>query len=192
MVRGCFLQPHLNLPDGYSGVNQFITNQLSSQFIAEGLLRYSGGYGRDIDKEEDEQLKELKEVETLVVRSTARTEMIDITYPIQEAIQRTGVSQGVCVIFVPHTTAAITINENADPAVPQDIVMTLNKIVPPGGGYRHSEGNSPAHVKASLLGFSQTVFVESGKLVLGTWQGIFFCEFDGPRTRKVHIRMVRS
>ncbi len=131
-------------------------------------------------------------METLQVRSTTTTEMIDITRPIQEAVKRTGISEGVCVVFVPHTTAAITINENADPAVPQDIVMALNKFVPSAGEYRHSEGNSPAHVKASLLGFSQTVFVESGKLVLGTWQGIFFCEFDGPRTRKVHIKMIRS
>ncbi len=133
-----------------------------------------------------------KEMETLQVRSTTMTEMIDITRPIQEAVKRTGISEGVCVVFVPHTTAAITINENADPAVPQDIVMALNKFVPSAGEYRHSEGNSPAHVKASLLGFSQTVFVESGKLVLGTWQGIFFCEFDGPRTRKFHIKMIRS
>ncbi len=131
-------------------------------------------------------------METFQVRSKTLTEMIDITRSIQEAVKRTGVSEGLCIIFVPHTTAGITINENADPAVPEDIVMTLNKIVPSEGGYRHSEGNSPAHIKASLLGFSQTVFVESGRLVLGTWQGIFFCEFDGPRTRKVHIKVVRS
>ncbi len=131
-------------------------------------------------------------METFQVRSKTMTEMIDITPSIQEAVKRAGVSEGLCIIFVPHTTAAITINENADPTVREDIVMTLNKIVPPEGGYRHSEGNSPAHVKASLLGFSQTVFVKSGNLVLGTWQGIFFCEFDGPRTRKVHVKVIEG
>ncbi len=131
-------------------------------------------------------------METFLVRSTTMSEMIDVTRSVQESVKRTGVSEGVCIIFVPHTTAAITINENADPAVPQDIVMTLNKIVPSEGRYLHAEGNSPAHVKASLVGFSQTVLVESGKLVLGTWQGIFFCEFDGPRTRKVHIKVIKS
>jgi secondary thiamine-phosphate synthase enzyme len=95
-------------------------------------------------------------------------------------------------VYVPHTTAAITINENADPSVPQDIVMELNKIVPSQDRYQHMEGNSPAHIKASLLGFSQMVFVESGRLVLGTWQGIFFCEFDGPRSRKVYVKAMKT
>jgi secondary thiamine-phosphate synthase enzyme len=98
--------------------------------------------------------------------------------------------EGVCFVFVPHTTAAVTINENADPSVIQDIVMELNKIVPFEDRYRHLEGNSQAHIKSSLVGCSQVVFVESGKLVLGTWQGIFFCEFDGPRTRKVFVRIM--
>jgi secondary thiamine-phosphate synthase enzyme len=130
--------------------------------------------------------------ETFQVRSTRKTEMIDVTRFVQEAVKRAGVSEGVCIVFVPHTTAAVTINENADPAVTQDIITTLNKIIPSEERYLHSEGNSPAHIKASLLGFSQTVFVESGKLVLGTWQGIFFCEFDGPRTRKVHIKVIQE
>ncbi len=95
-------------------------------------------------------------------------------------------------VFVPHTTAAVTINENADPSVSRDILMELNKIVPFHDGYQHGEGNSAAHIKASLMGFSQTVFVESGRLVLGTWQGIFFCEFDGPRSREVYVRVVAS
>jgi secondary thiamine-phosphate synthase enzyme len=130
--------------------------------------------------------------ETFQVRSTRKTEMIDVTRSVQEAVKRRGVLEGVCIVFVPHTTAAVTINENADPAVPQDIVTTLNKIISSEEQYLHGEGNSPAHIKASLLGFSQTVFVESGKLVLGTWQGIFFCEFDGPRTRKIHIKVIQE
>jgi secondary thiamine-phosphate synthase enzyme len=136
--------------------------------------------------------KEWTMTETFQVRSTRKTEMIDVTRSVQEAVKRRGVLEGVCIVFVPHTTAAVTINENADPAVPQDIVTTLNKIISSEEQYLHGEGNSPAHIKASLLGFSQTVFVESGKLVLGTWQGIFFCEFDGPRTRKIHIKVIQE
>ena len=130
--------------------------------------------------------------ETFQVKSTRKTEMIDVTRSVQEAVKRRGVSEGLCIVFVPHTTAAVTINENADPAVPQDMVTTLNKIISSEEQYLHGEGNSPAHIKASLLGFSQTVFVESGKLVLGTWQGIFLCEFDGPRTRKIHIKVIQE
>jgi len=131
-------------------------------------------------------------IETFQVRTSAKTDFIDITRSIQEAIQKTRVREGICFVYVPHTTAAITINENADPDVPQDIVMELNKIVPSQDRYRHVEGNSPAHIKASLLGFSQMVFVEAGSLVLGTWQGIFFCEFDGPRNRKVYVKVLKT
>lgn len=99
---------------------------------------------------------------------------------------------GVCIVFVPHTTAAVTINENADPSVLHDIMTELNKIVPFNGSYRHLEGNAPAHIKASLVGCSEIIVVASGKLVLGTWQGIFFCEFDGPRNRKVHVTVMTS
>jgi secondary thiamine-phosphate synthase enzyme len=133
---------------------------------------------------------ELKMMQTFQVRTSAQTEFIDITRSVQEAVKKTGVEDGICIIFIPHTTAAVTINENADPSVVQDIVMELNKIVPFKDQYRHLEGNSPAHIKASLVGCSQIVFVESGKLVLGTWQGIFFCEFDGPRSRQVHIKVI--
>jgi len=129
-------------------------------------------------------------IQTFQVRTSKRTELIDITRSVQEAVQKTGLRDGVCILFIPHTTAAITINENADPNVCKDIVMELNKIVPFEDRYQHLEGNSPAHVKASLVGFSQTVLVESGKLVLGTWQGIFFCEFDGPRNRNVHVQII--
>jgi secondary thiamine-phosphate synthase enzyme len=128
-------------------------------------------------------------IQTFQVKTSIQTEFIDITRSVQEAVKKTGLEDGICIIFIPHTTAAVTINENADPSVVQDILMELNKIVPFKDQYRHMEGNSPAHIKASLLGCSQTVFVESGKLVLGIWQGIFFCEFDGPRDRKVHVKV---
>jgi len=131
-------------------------------------------------------------IQTLQVRSSAKTEFIDITRSIQEAVKKTGVEEGVCYIFIPHTTAAVTINENADPSVSQDILMELNKVIPFQDRYHHLEGNSPAHIKASLIGPSQIVFVESGKLVLGTWQGIFFCEFDGPRNRKVCVKVMKT
>ena len=126
------------------------------------------------------------------VRTSAQTEFIDITRPVQEAVKKTGVKDGICIVFIPHTTAAVTINENADPSVIHDILMELNKIVPFKDRYQHMEGNSPAHIKSSLMGCSKIVFVESGKLALGTWQGIFFCEFDGPRNRKVHVKVVET
>jgi secondary thiamine-phosphate synthase enzyme len=124
------------------------------------------------------------------VRTSTQTEFIDITRSVQEAVKKTGVKNGICIIFIPHTTAAVTINENADPSVIQDILMELNKIVPFKNQYQHMEGNSPAHVKSSLVGCSEIVFVESGEVALGTWQGIFFCEFDGPRNRKVHVKVI--
>ena len=131
-------------------------------------------------------------IQTFQVRTSSQTEFLDITRSVQEVVKKTGVIDGICILFVPHTTAAVTINENADPSVVQDIIMELNKIVPFRDHYRHMEGNSPAHIKASLVGCSQMVLVESGKLVLGTWQGIFFCEFDGPRTRKVHVKVIAN
>ena len=130
--------------------------------------------------------------ETFQVKTSAKTDFIDITQSIQEAIGKLGMKDGICFVFVPHTTAALTINENADPSVSRDIVMELNKIVPFQDRYQHMEGNSAAHIKASLVGPSQTLFVESGKLVLGTWQGIFFCEFDGPRSRKVYVKAMKT
>lgn len=128
--------------------------------------------------------------QTFSVKSSKQTELIDITYPVQEAVQKAGVKEGLCVIFTPHTTAAVTINENADPSVPRDILMELNKIVPFEDRYQHTEGNSSAHIKSSLVGCSQTLFIESGRLLLGTWQGIFFCEFDGPRDRQVYVKVI--
>lgn len=126
---------------------------------------------------------------TLTVRTTARTEFIDITPQVAEAVRASGVTEGLCHLFVPHTTAAITINENADPTVKADILMVLNKVISDREAYRHLEGNSPAHIKASLVGPSLTVIITGGRLLLGTWQGLFFCEFDGPRTRKVHLKI---
>ncbi len=129
-------------------------------------------------------------VQTFSIKSSKQTELIDITRSVIEAVQKTGVKDGLCVIFIPHTTAAVTINENADPSVPRDLLMELNKIVPFEDRYQHSEGNSAAHIKSSLIGCSRTLLIESGKLLLGTWQGIFFCEFDGPRNRQVHVKVI--
>jgi secondary thiamine-phosphate synthase enzyme len=123
------------------------------------------------------------------VRTNARAEMIDITDRIRILLKESGIKSGVCHVFVPHTTAAVTINENADPDVPRDILTELEKIIPFNGHYRHVEGNSAAHIKASIVGASETVFIENGELVLGTWQSIFFCEFDGPRSRKVMVML---
>ena len=127
---------------------------------------------------------------TITVKTGFKTELIDITRDIEAAIRSEGVDDGVCMLFVPHTTAAITINESADPSVKSDILLVLNKIVPWKEAYNHLEGNSPAHIKSSIIGPSEIIAVESGRLKLGTWQGVFFCEFDGPRSRKVHIRLL--
>jgi secondary thiamine-phosphate synthase enzyme len=124
---------------------------------------------------------------SFTIRTTARCEMIDITDRVADLIQQSGIRDGSCRVFVPHTTAAVTINENADPDVPRDILATLERIVPFTDHYRHAEGNAAAHVKASLFGASQTVFIENSRLVPGAWQSLFFCEFDGPRTRQVLV-----
>ena len=129
---------------------------------------------------------------TITVKTKAKTELIDITSEIQQLVHSQGFADGICMLYVPHTTAAVTINESADPSVRSDILMVLNQIVPWEAGYRHLEGNSPAHVKATLVGASEMIAIENGRLVLGTWQGIFFCEFDGPRTRSVHVRFFKS
>jgi len=123
------------------------------------------------------------------ISTSSRTELLDITREVQKAVAESGVRDGVCHVYVPHTTAGITINENADPSVRQDILTELNKIVPFQDNYKHLEGNAAAHIKASLVGNSQMILVEAGKLLLGTWQGIFFCEFDGPRSRRVITRV---
>ena len=127
-------------------------------------------------------------MEKISVKTPSRTCMIDITGKIQESINKQGLISGVCTVFVPHTTAGITINENADPDVVSDILKEVNKVIPFQDGYDHMEGNSAAHIKASLFGFSQQIIVEDGRLMLGTWQGVYFCEFDGPRNRQVYVK----
>jgi secondary thiamine-phosphate synthase enzyme len=129
----------------------------------------------------------------LNVTSRSGDEFIDITEKIQHVVSSAGVIEnGYCMLFVPHTTAGVTINECADPSVKSDILMMLNSLIPREAGYRHMEGNSAAHVKSTLVGVSQLVAIEHNRLVLGTWQGIFFCEFDGPRSRKVHVHLFHS
>ena len=127
---------------------------------------------------------------TFAVSTGSRMEFVDITGQIQKEVSRSGISDGVCYVYNPHTTAGLTINEGADPAVQDDIIAVLKKVIPMNYSYKHMEGNSPAHIMASLMGSSVTVFVENGRLVLGTWQKIFFCEFDGPRSRKVKWKLV--
>ena len=127
-------------------------------------------------------------MDTIEVRTRKREELVDLTREIGEIAAASGRREGVCLVFVPHTTAGVAINEHADPDVKTDILMTLGKIVPDSLPYAHAEGNSPAHVKAALVGSSVSVIIEEGRLKLGTWQGIFFCEFDGPRTRQVWVK----
>ena len=126
----------------------------------------------------------------LDITTKKHTEMQDITRLIQKAVTDSGVKEGICTVFIPHTTAAVTINENADPDVVKDFTKEINKIVPWEDGYLHMEGNSAAHLTSSLIGFSEQIIIENGRLVLGTWQGIYFCEFDGPRHRKVYVKII--
>lgn len=124
------------------------------------------------------------------LRTSDRTDFVNIDAQVQRIVTESGVRRGVCHVFVPHTTAGITINENADPDVVRDMKAALERTVPWEAGYAHAEGNSAAHVKASMMGFSQQVLVEDGRLRFGTWQSLYFCEFDGPRTRKVWVQIV--
>jgi secondary thiamine-phosphate synthase enzyme len=126
-------------------------------------------------------------IKTIDVRTRRRSELVDITGEVKKAVADSGIRDGSCHIFVPHTTAAVTINEKADPDVARDIEATLERLVPPHAGYRHAEGNSDAHVKSTLVGASEFVMIRDGNPVLGTWQAVFFCEFDGPRSRSCHI-----
>jgi secondary thiamine-phosphate synthase enzyme len=126
---------------------------------------------------------------TLNVKTRTRIDMVDITSTVQKEISKSGTGDGICTVYVPHTTAGITINEGADPAVCKDINNKLKELVPAEAGYRHMEGNADSHIKASLVGSSVSVLVEDGRLVLGTWQKIFFCEFDGPRSRRVYVQI---
>jgi secondary thiamine-phosphate synthase enzyme len=124
------------------------------------------------------------------ISSKNRNQMIDITSQVDAAVSKSGITNGDAIVYCPHTTAAITINENADPSVPHDILLTLSELIPQHQpGYRHSEGNSDAHCKSSVVGCSEQVIIKDGRLVLGTWQGIFFCEFDGPRSRTFFVQV---
>lgn len=124
------------------------------------------------------------------VPTTAQIQMIDVSALVEAEVHSSGVQDGLCTVFVPHTTAAVTINENADPDVPADMVKALNKVIPFNDNYAHMEGNSAAHIKATLTGSSETIIIENGRLKLGTWQGIFFCEYDGPRNRKLWVKII--
>lgn len=128
----------------------------------------------------------------LTVKTNSRNEMIDITYEVENYLKENNFQNGVLTIFVPHTTAAVTINENADPSVKRDILSYLSKLIPQNAGFTHMEGNSDSHIKSTLVSPSLTVIVENGEIVLGTWQSIFFCEFDGPRARKVYLKFIKE
>jgi secondary thiamine-phosphate synthase enzyme len=129
-------------------------------------------------------------IKQLRVKSSSRTEFVDITAGVQRLVTESGVRSGICHVYVPHTTSAITINENSDPNVGRDILKELNKVIPFDDQYGHSEGNSAAHIKSSLMGVSKAIMIEEGRLALGTWQAIFFCEFDGPRDRRVQVKVM--
>ena len=134
----------------------------------------------------------LQMLERIAVKTRSSCDFIDITADIKELIDKSGVIDGICVVFVTHTTAGVTINENADPDVTRDILCGLEKMVPNRGDYRHAEGNSPAHIKTSMVGPSLTMIIEGGAPILGTWQSVFFCEFDGPRTRSVCVKIIEG
>jgi secondary thiamine-phosphate synthase enzyme len=126
------------------------------------------------------------------VTTHVRTELLDITDKVKNAVAQSRVGSGMCFVYVPHTTAAVTVNESYDADVASDITAALSKLVPHRAGYTHSEGNSDAHIKAAMVGSCQAIPVEEGRLALGRWQGVFFCEFDGPRTRRVHIQTIKA
>ncbi len=129
---------------------------------------------------------------TLSIQTANQTELKSITTEINKVIKKSGVKEGICIVYIPHTTAAVTINEDADPSVKSDMLKELNKIIPFKDNYAHMEGNSAAHIKSTLVGNEQTIIIENNRLLLGTWQGVFFCEFDGPRSRKVIIKIIPS
>ena len=131
-------------------------------------------------------------IRQLRVQTKSRTELVDITQGVQRLVAESGIRSGVCYMYVPHTTSAITINENTDPNVGRDILKELNKVIPFDDQYSHNEGNSAAHIKSTLVGVSKAVIVEEGRLALGTWQAIFYCEFDGPRDRRVFVKVMKD
>jgi secondary thiamine-phosphate synthase enzyme len=131
-------------------------------------------------------------ITTLTIHTVAKTAMVDVTAQVEQAVQASGASAGICQVFVPHSTAGVTLNENADPDVRRDILTALDRLVPAHGDYQHGEGNSPAHLKSSLVGASVTIPIHDGRLLLGRWQSIHFCEFDGPRRRALVVNIVAA
>jgi secondary thiamine-phosphate synthase enzyme len=131
----------------------------------------------------------IREIEVV---TTSGNQMVDITNNLQQEVTKSGVKDGICYLYVPHTTAGITVNEHADPSVREDILTKLTELVPPGEGYRHVEGNADAHIKASIIGSSAAVIIEGGRIRLGSWQGVFFCEFDGPRRRRLFLKLIHD
>jgi len=131
-------------------------------------------------------------MKTLRIKSARRTQFLDITHEVEQSVRESGIKTGLCYVYVPHTTAGITINEHADPDVASDVEAIFDRLIPQKGPYQHAEGNTDSHMKTILTGTSQTIFIENGKLALGTWQGIFLCEFDGPRQRTVFVKIVRD
>jgi len=129
---------------------------------------------------------------TIGVKTGSRIEMVDITSLVSQEVSKSGTTDGICMVYVPHTTAGVTINEGADPAVCTDMTRKLSEMVPPDDRYRHLEGNADSHIKTSLIGSSAALIIEKGRLVLGTWQKIFFCEFDGPRSRKAYVKVLKG
>jgi len=134
---------------------------------------------------------ESKKMEKINVSTGKRTEFVEITSKVEEVVRKSGIENGICFIYVPHTTCGLTINENADPSVKKDIINKLEELVPENDRYSHLEGNADAHIKSSIVGHSLVVFIENGNLQLGTWQGIFLCEFDGPRRRQVWLKIIQ-
>ncbi len=131
-------------------------------------------------------------IEKISVKTEQRNQLVDISSAIKNVVTEKGIQSGVVHVFCPHTTAAVTINENCDPSVKDDIVSTLNDLIPAGGNYRHSEGNADAHVKASIVGSSRTIIIEDSQILCGSWQGIFLCEFDGPRRREIWLKLIED
>ena len=131
-------------------------------------------------------------IKEFTVKTSRRNEFIDITDRVANIVRESGIEEGICTVFIPHTTAGVTINEKADPNVVRDIISALEKLVPEGAGYRHLEGNSDSHIKSTLVGASEKLVVSSNRLLLGTWQAIFFCEFDGPRTRRCLVQVIKA
>jgi secondary thiamine-phosphate synthase enzyme len=139
-----------------------------------------------------EASQEISMIRQLRVKTNSKTELVDITQGVQRLVTESGIKTGLCHVYVPHTTSGVTINENTDPNVGRDILKELNKVIPFDDKYGHTEGNSAAHIKSTIVGVSKAVMVEEGRLALGTWQSIFYCEFDGPRDRRVYVKVMKD